>query len=197
MNPNEHDPAIESSLQPVLKAARGGKLGVLKLLKGNKETDWAADNGGTLLHRLFEGCNSGRRSAPYKVDRNDRKAVLGWLQEEEQKDIAEMLSQVINNTDTVGDTPLKLAHKQEWGDRIMLWLLGLGADISVLDPCAVEGLFDRCIEYKETAGEKNFRVRIKYGWQDKTETEQDMDWIKKLFDIRSTRKRPHVALMLK
>ena len=197
MNPNEHDPTIEESLQPVLKAARGGKLGVLKLLKENQETDWAADNGGTLLHRLFEGSNSGRRSAPYKVDRNERKAVLGWLQEEEQKDIAEKLSQVINNTDTVGDTPLKLAHKQEWEEKIMLWLLGLGADISVLEPCAVEGIFDRCIEFKETPGEKNFRVRIKYDWQDKTRTEQDMDWIKKLFDIRSTRKRPYVALMLK
>ena len=143
MNPNEYDPTIEGSLQPVLKAAKGGQLDVLKLLKGNEETDWTVDNGGTLLHHLFEGSNSGRRSTMYKVDRDERKAVVRWLQEEEQKDIAEMLSRVINNTDTVGDTPLKVAHKQGLEEKIMLWLLGLGADISVLQPCIVEGILDR------------------------------------------------------
>ena len=59
-------------------------------------------------------------------------------------------------------------------------------------------------------GEKNFRVRkkfflnicfgqvkMRYCWQDKTQSEQDMDWIKKLFDIHSRKKRAHVSLMLK
>ena len=143
VNPNYHDPTMEGCLQPVLRAAKGGKLEVLKLLKGNKDTDWAVDNGGTVLHRLLGGSSFGRKSMRCRVGRDERKAVLDWLQEEEQKDIAEKLSQVVNNVDMVGDTPIKIAHKQEWEEGIMLWLLGLGADISVLEPQAVEGIFDR------------------------------------------------------
>ena len=41
------------------------------------------------------------------------------------------------------------------------------------------------------------QVKMRYCWQDKTESEQDMDWIKKLFDIHSRKKRAHVSLMLK
>ena len=45
----------KGGLSPVLRAAKRGNLGVLKLLKENENTNWAEDKQGTLLHCLFAG----------------------------------------------------------------------------------------------------------------------------------------------
>ena len=70
---------------------------------------------------------------------------MDWLRY--QKDITRKLRKVIDKRDArVGDTPLKLASKQGWDEKYLLWLFELGADISVLPPCTVRRIFDRLLK---------------------------------------------------
>ena len=94
---------------------------------------------------IFAGINFGKKSTRCEEDLEKRRRVLDWLRY--QKDITRKLRKVINTKDSrVGDTPLKLASKQGWDEKYLLWLFELGADISVLPPCTVRGIFDRLLE---------------------------------------------------
>ena len=94
---------------------------------------------------VFAGVNFGKKSTRCEEDLDQRRRVLDWLRY--QKDITRKLRKVINTKDSrVGDTPLKLASKQGWDEKYLLWLFELGADISVLPPCTVRGIFDRLLE---------------------------------------------------
>ena len=94
---------------------------------------------------IFTGINFGKKSTQCEEDLDKRKRVLDWLRY--QKDITMKLRKVIDKRDSrVGDTPLKLASKQGWDEKYLLWLFELGADISVLPPCTVRRIFDRLLK---------------------------------------------------
>ena len=94
---------------------------------------------------IFTGINFGKKSTRCEEDLDQRRRALDWLRY--QNDITRKLRKVIDKKDSrVGDTPLKLASKQGWDEKYLLWLFELGADISVLPPCTVRGIFDRLLE---------------------------------------------------
>ena len=94
---------------------------------------------------IFAGINFGKKSTRCEEDLDQRRRALDWLRY--QNDITRNLRKVIDKRDArVGDTPLKLAAKQGWDEKYLLWLFELGADISVLPPCTVRGIFDRLLE---------------------------------------------------
>ena len=94
---------------------------------------------------IFAGVNFGKKSTRCEEDLDQRRRALDWLRY--QNDITRKLRKVIDTKDSrVGDTPLKLASKQGWDEKYLLWLFELGADISVLPPCTVRGIFDRLLE---------------------------------------------------
>ena len=94
---------------------------------------------------IFTGINFGKKSTRCEEDLDQRRRALDWLRY--QKDITRKLRKVIDTKDArVGDTPLKLASKQGWDEKYLLWLFELGADISVLPPCTVRRIFDRLLK---------------------------------------------------
>ena len=94
---------------------------------------------------IFIGINFGKKSTRCEEDLDQRRRALDWLRY--QNDITRKLRKVIDTKDTrVGDTPLKLASKQGWDEKYLLWLFELGADISVLPPCTVRRIFDRLLK---------------------------------------------------
>ena len=94
---------------------------------------------------IFVGVNFGKKSTRCEEDLDQRRRALDWLRY--QNDITRKLRKVIDTKDTrVGDTPLKLASKQGWDEKYLLWLFELGADISVLPPCTVRRIFDRLLK---------------------------------------------------
>ena len=94
---------------------------------------------------IFTGINFGKKSTRCEEDLDQRRRALDWLRY--QNDITRKLRKVIDKRDArVGDTPLKLASKQGWDEKYLLWLFELGADISVLPPCTVRRIFDRLLE---------------------------------------------------
>ena len=111
---------------------------------------------------VFAGVNFGKKSTRCEEDLDQRRRVLDWLRY--QKDITRKLRKVINTKDSrVGDTPLKLASKQGWDEKYLLWLFELGADISVLPPCTVRGIFDRLLESLVLKSLSMFQVRVSRG----------------------------------
>ena len=98
---------------------------------------------------IFAGVNFGKKSTRCEEDLDQRRRALDWLRY--QNDITRKLRKVINTKDSrVGDTPLKLASKQGWDEKYLLWLFELGADISVLPPCTVRRIFDRLLKVINT-----------------------------------------------
>ena len=94
---------------------------------------------------IFTGINFGKKSTRCEEDLDQRRRALDWLRY--QNDITRKLRKVIDTKDArVGDTPLKLASKQGWDEKYLLWLFELGADISVLPPCTVRRIFDRLLK---------------------------------------------------
>ena len=185
-------------------AAKEGFLDVFHLIflileSGEVRWDFCNGEDKTLLYFLLNGSETNE-------SKERRRDFLAWLMQPEQRHISDQLAKVVTKTDSAGVSVLALACKmageddqllddetKPTRDNVIEWLLGLGADITnvpfnhakdFLDRWFPESWsfvhksgFTRCINVKGKQGEGDFRVTIKYGWQEKTEKERDLKWI--------------------